>query len=83
MENNFFLLFAVLIITAIFTVAFVLFLNFFVDLEIPFLGVFAILLGAVFSILMTGGLMMLIFWSHYNGYDSQASNFEIDKNSSD
>ena len=83
MGNNFLLLFVVLIIITILVVAFILFLNFSVNLGIPFLGVVAIILGGVFSILMTGGLMMLIFYSHYNGHDNQVSNFEIDKNFSD
>jgi hypothetical protein len=32
-------------------------------------GLIALVLGVVFSILVGGGLMALLFWSHHKGYD--------------
>ena len=77
------LLFIILILTILLVIMTILFLNFFLSLGIPTLGLLAILLGSSFSILVAGGLVILIFWSHYKGYDNRVFDFKADKNSSD
>ena len=69
----------ILIATVLVVILLILSLNFFFSLGIPPLGILAILLGSSFSILVAGGLIGLIFWSHYKGYDDQVYDFNADK----
>ena len=39
------------------------------DVQIGFHGMTALILGAVFSLLLGGGLMALVFYSHRHGHD--------------
>ena len=77
------LLFIILILIILLVITVILFLNFFLSLGIPPLGLLAMILGSTFSILVAGGLIILIFWSHYKGYDNRVFDFKEDKNSSD
>ncbi len=73
------LLLMILIATVLVVILLILSLNFFLILGIPPLGMLAILLGSSFSILVAGGLIALIFLSHYKGYDDQVYDFKTDK----
>ena len=44
--------------------------------EIPFYGYVAIAGGVVFSLLVGGGLMALVFYSSRHGYDEDANRFD-------
>jgi len=39
------------------------------DGQVSTQGMIALILGVVFSMLLGGGLMALVFWSHKKGYD--------------
>ena len=44
--------------------------------EIPFYGYVAIAGGVLFSLLVGGGLMALVFYSSRHGYDDSANRFD-------
>lgn len=44
------------------------------DVQIGVHGLIALILGAVFSLLLGGGLMALMFYSHRHGYDDGPQN---------
>jgi len=44
--------------------------------EIPLYGYVAIVGGVVFSLLVGGGLMALVFYSSRHGYDEDANRFD-------
>ena len=44
--------------------------------EIPFYGYVVITGGVVFSLLVGGGLMALVFYSSRHGYDDSANRFD-------
>ena len=73
MRNIFYVLFAILILMIVIVTMFILFLNSFIDLKIPYLGL-------SFSILVASALIILIYWSHVSGYDKQVFEFNINKN---
>jgi hypothetical protein len=44
--------------------------------DIPFYGYVAIAGGVLFSLLVGGGLMVLVFYSSRHGYDDSANRFD-------
>jgi len=46
------------------------------DEPIPLYGYFAIVGGVLFSLLVGGGLMALVFYSSRHGYDDDANRFD-------
>ncbi len=44
------------------------------DVQIGIHGLIALILGAVFSLILGGGLMALVFYSHRHGHDDGPQN---------
>ena len=79
MKSKIFIIIGVFLVIFLATAILITFLSALNNSNISAHGIFAILLGSVFSMLIAGGLIGLIILSHYHGFDNDVIEFDLDK----
>jgi len=83
MKSKIFIIIGVFLVIFFAIVILITFLSALSTSNISAHGIFAILLGSVFSILIAGVLIGLVFLSHYRGYDNDIIEFDLDQDLKD